>query len=380
MPGASEQQREATVYPEIIRHPVPIAAPRALDAELDEAARVALAVYLLMAGPLFLEGVEPDDPDRSVLPPERDLAAMNVHAGRARRRPPRALPPPSRTSASPPTTAELAAIVAEANETGDAEVAARAVALGTRSEDELIRVCALGSAVEFFDPADLDLPGHVAWVLHHAGQDQTRELMATLLSRVGRAPGAAAPASRRPFSAGPAPGLMAIHGTVLPGSRPVWSVPATGPLFVHLQAIRPDIYDRSDFFRWEGGYSDYAREVAAHSLASWQQARGLAGIDLVAHSHGCNVAMAAAGLGAAFGRMVLLSCPVHWAKYALNPIGPGVVSVRIHADAMILMDRGGQRFPPDTIPDVVLPLWYTGHGATNDTATWRREALDRFIT
>jgi hypothetical protein len=367
------------LYPERIPEPVPIAAPRFVAAEPDAAARVAIAVYLLMAGPLFVGGVEPDDTDRSLLPPAADLAAMNVRIGRARRRPSRTLQAPA-PSDPPPTAGELAALVAEANATGDAEVAARAVALGTRSDDELIRVCALGSAVEFFDPAGLDLPGQVAWVLRHATQDQTRELMATLLSRLGRAPAVASPpTASAPFAAGPCPGLMAVHGTVLPGSRPVWSVPATGPLFAHLQAVRPDIYDGSDFFRWEGGYSDYAREVAAESLASWQRARGLAGIDLVAHSHGCNVAMAATRRGAAFGRMVLLSCPVHWPKYALSPVGPGVVSVRIHADAMILMDRGGQRFPPGTIPDVVLPLWYTGHGATNDPATWMRERLDRFI-
>ena len=373
------------MYPEEITSPMPIGGDTFFDQDEDSSERVALAAYLLLAGPLFVGAVRERSVEDGIVPPDEDLAQAGINpsirsiadGGAVLQTEP--LSEVGRASAQ-----ELAMLVAEANAAGDASTAARAVAMGLQSDDELIRVCALGSAVEFFNPATLDLPSQFDWFRRNARQDQTFQLLATLQARLGGpGPGLAVPGGR---SSPPSPGisgLLAIHGTVLPTSqsnRPVWSVPGA-PMFRHLKSLRGDIYDKDDYFRWEGGYTDYAREVAIWNLTNWLDDRGLSGIDVVAHSHGANVVMGSTMQGATFGKTVLLNCPVHWHKYrpAQSRIGPDVVSVRIKFDLVILMDRGAQRFPTGTIQEHVLPFWYTGHGAVTKVRTWRDESLDQYL-
>ena len=186
-----------------------------------------------------------------------------------------------------------------------------------------------------------------------------------------------------PPEAGPQkqePGVMLVHGTNFPPDRPVWSVPGLGPLFKHIAAFRSDIYRNQDYFRWEGGYSDYAREVASLNLNDWVERRGLLGIDAVTHSHGGSVLMAATNLGLIFDKVVFLSCPVHWPQYM--PRHASIrkpQSVRIHLDLVLLADRAGQRFPVNTIPEDVLPIWFLPHGVTCEPATWIARKLDKYI-
>lgn len=278
----------------------------------------------------------------------------------------------------------LALRAARANERGDPREAAALVALASRSDDELIRVCALGSAIDFFDPRSIDIPDQIAWFLRNARQPETFELLSIIMARVSpvAALGAIPPGTANAQSL-TAPGLMAIHGTVLPYSqsnRPEWSVPNKGSMFAHIQGVRPDIYASNDYFRWEGGYTDYAREVAMTNLFDWLNSRGLHGMDVVAHSHGCNVVMASTSLGATYNKIVLLSCPVHWSKYSLPSamLTKNAISIRTKMDYVILADRGGQRFPVGTIKDEVLPIWFS-HSATVEPKTWIDHNLDRFL-
>jgi hypothetical protein len=162
---------------------------------------------------------------------------------------------------------QLAELVVRANEAGDPRLAADAVARGTRSEDELIRICALGSALDFFPQRSLDIVSEIAWFIDNAEQSQTFGLLLTLLGRLGRRVIRLALGRRvTPPSVGP--GLIAVHGTVFPlssryrANQPDWSIPHRGELFQYLASIRQDIYEKSDYYRWEGGYSDYARIVA----------------------------------------------------------------------------------------------------------------------
>lgn len=373
------------MYPEEIETPVPIEGRQFRDQEENSASRVTLAAFLLLAGPLFVECVAADQETEMILPRE-DLAEAGIII-EARKR----VPQRSRsfagfgTEENPASPRDLADLVMETNRFGDPVLAARTVAHGTRSNDELIRVCALGSAIEFFDPAELDIPGQITWFLRNAKQQQTFELLATLLARLW------SPALKLARVAPPTTplaatgtGLLTVHGTVLPYSqsnRPEWSVPPAGSLFKHLAAIRPDIYGRTDYFRWEGGYTDYAREVAVDNLHDWINLRGLSGVDVVAHSHGCNVVMGTTAKGVQYHKLVLMSCPVHWTKYNLpaSMITKHVISVRVRLDLVILMDRGGQRFPKGTISEHILPLWYTGHSAATKPKTWQNRKLDRFV-
>jgi hypothetical protein len=174
---------------------------------------------------------------------------------------------------------------------------------------------------------------------------------------------------------------MLIHGTNFPPLRPEWSVPFTGSLFNHVLPFRPDLYDRPDYFRWEGGYSDYAREVASLNLADWVGRRSLSGIDAITHSHGGNVLMAATHLGTSFSKVIFLSCPVRWSQYQPSAQAIKVAqSIRIRFDFVILADRAAQRFPPSCgIPERILPIWFIKHDSTYLPATWQSQNLDQYL-
>jgi hypothetical protein len=82
--------------------------------------------------------------------------------------------------------------------------------------------------------------------------------------------------------------------------------------------------------------------------------------------------MVANQAGTQIGRMILLSCPVHWPQYmpAFNRVNR-VISIRVHLDLVILADGGGQRFYDPRIEEHVLPLWFD-HSLSHDPATWQQ--------
>ena len=281
--------------------------------------------------------------------------------------------------------ARLSEQIWRALKSGSAYDTVQAVAFGLSAPDEIVRICALVSAADLIRPRGLYLWRRLGWFLGRELADITRQLLGIVIARLFALGLAVPPPPASPAAQGAkTPGLMLIHGTVLPTSqsnRPVWSVPGTGPLFNHIQGFRSDIYGSSDYFRWEGGYTDYAREVASQNLNDWTMLRQLSGIDAVAHSHGCNVLMASTGLNARFGKVVLLSCPVHWHKYSIGSSAYSRInSVRIRFDFVILADRGGQRFPSGTIKETLLPLWFVSHSDTTRPSVWKNHGLDALIT
>ena len=161
-----------------------------------------------------------------------------------------------------------------------------------------------------------------------------------------------------------------IHGTWASGSS--WWQPG-GDFWTYLHDnVDNSLYGASDRFGWTGGYSDTARALAGTELHDWVQQHNLDGLDLYTHSHGGNVAMLATQAGTRAGKLVMLSCPVHWPKYTPQfPLVAKAISVRVHLDLVILADRGGQRFPDPRIQEHVLPIWFN-HFATHDPANWQK--------
>ena len=161
-----------------------------------------------------------------------------------------------------------------------------------------------------------------------------------------------------------------VHGTWASGES--WWQPPNGDFWTYLQGnVDPSLYGAQDRFSWSGGYSDTARALAGTELHDWVQQHNLGGLDLYTHSHGGSVAMLATQAGTDVGRLVLLSCPVHWPKYTPDFSNTQrVVSIRVHLDLVILADRGGQRFEDPNIAENVLPLWFN-HFATHDPANWQ---------
>lgn len=131
-------------------------------------------------------------------------------------------------------------------------------------------------------------------------------------------------------------------------------------------------YAAVDYYSWSGGYSDAARALGATDLVKWVNSHAAQGLDLITHSHGGNVAMLATqpGMAMTSKEMVLLSCPVHFPKYAPDfSLVRKIVSVRVHLDLVILADRGGQNFNDPRIQENVLPVWFD-HFKTHDPAIW----------
>lgn len=275
---------------------------------------------------------------------------------------------------------ELGRLVYEAYRSRRSRDLARAVSKGTGSPDPLIRICALVSAFELFKYSPAERVRKLTQ-FDFSESETTSTIAAMLLARALRVALSAndVPPQVTP-SVSVAPGLMLIHGTNFPPHRPIWSVPGAGQLFNHIAAFRTDIYAKPDYYRWEGGYSAYAREVASYNLDDWVQRRSLGGIDAVTHSHGGNVLMAATQRGIDFDRVVFLSCPVRWHQY--QPRAGSIrqaQSVRVRLDFVILADRSAQRFPANTVPERILPIWFVSHSVTTEPGTWQSQSLDQYI-
>jgi hypothetical protein len=140
-------------------------------------------------------------------------------------------------------------------------------------------------------------------------------------------------------------------------------------------------YAAGDYYSWSGGYSDAARALAATDLVKWANTHSAPDADFITHSHGGNVAMLATqpGMAMTAKEMVLLSCPVHFPKYAPDfSKVQKIVSVRVHLDLVILADRGGQRFNDPRFSENVLRVWFD-HFATHDPAVWNKYSVPAML-
>jgi hypothetical protein len=244
--------------------------------------------------------------------------------------------------------------------------------------DELVRVAAAASYIEIATEI-----GSLLDVL--AGGTRSEELLvrdvaATALGRVAPEH----PALDHPWgtsseteSTGQLETSLIVHGTF--ARRASWWQPGGDFHTYILDNVRGDLYLLDDRYEWSGGYSDGARALAAEELVDWTTRRGGTDVDIFAHSHGGNVAMLATHSEISVGTLVLLSVPVHWHKYFPRyDHVRNCVSMRVHADLVILADRGAQRFRDPRVSEHVLPIWFK-HPATHDPATWRRLRLDQYI-
>jgi len=161
-----------------------------------------------------------------------------------------------------------------------------------------------------------------------------------------------------------------VHGTF--ARQSTWWQPGGEFHTYLLNSVRPDLYSASDRFDWSGGYSDRARADGARKLVAWAEARNLDGLDLFTHSHGGSVAMLASHKGLSVTTLVLLSCPVHPAKYLPNFSSISrAVSIRVQMDLVILLDQGGQLFQHPQIEEHILPIWFQ-HSATHSPDVWKK--------
>jgi len=252
------------------------------------------------------------------------------------------------------------------------QTAAALLEVGLRHPDPLVRVTAAASyPTVAVDPA---LPIRILEEGVQSHDRLVRDVAAHALARLD---------PRNPFLARllastmrrsrlrPSRTSTIVHGTWARGSS--WWQPPSGEFWKYLHDnVSPDLYGAANRFEWSGGYSDAARGLGADDLRTWVLRGGLDGLDVFAHSHGGSVAMLATQAGTRIGKLVLLSCPVHWPKYAPHFSRVTTpVSIRVRLDLVILADGGGQRFHDMRIQQHVLPVWFD-HFTTHEPDTWER--------
>ncbi len=237
-------------------------------------------------------------------------------------------------------------------------------------DDELTCVCAAAAYYEISDD-----PIRIVETLVNATRSRrklVKDVASIALARIApehpRIAEMMQPAERS-GSGEPSHTSLLVHGTFASSSS--WWQPG-GDFHTYIkQNVKSDLYsDPADRFEWSGGYSDGARDIGAQNLLNWVNARQLAGITILAHSHGANIAILATQLGMEAGDLILLSCPVHFAKYspAFDRVNR-VISIRVKYDLVILADFGGQTFTHPRIEENVLPIWFN-HSASHEPDVW----------
>jgi hypothetical protein len=262
----------------------------------------------------------------------------------------------------------------------NAETAAVLLEAALHHPNELVRVAA---ATSYFEVGANAFKA-IAVLEHGLGSKDllARDVAAHALTHIDPANAKLrelAKAKRRVSRRKPSHTSLIVHGTFAASSG--WWQPPNGDFWTYLHDnVDSSLYGAQDRFGWTGGYSDAARTKGGIDLKEWLQTHQLDGLDLYGHSHGCSVSMVANQLGARVGQMVLLSCPVHWPKYAPDFTRvTKVVSVRVHMDLVILADRGGQKFTDPRIDEHVLPVWFD-HFATHDPAVWHEYDVQQWVS
>jgi predicted alpha/beta-hydrolase family hydrolase len=262
------------------------------------------------------------------------------------------------------------------------ESAGALLEVSLRHPQELVRVAA---AASYFEVTVTPTPA--IRILEHGVRSRdrlVRDVAAHALARVDPTNARLARllvARRQSSRRRPSRTSTIVHGTWASDSD--WWQPPNGDFWKYLHDnVDPQLYGASDRFEWSGGYSDWARADGGEALHDWVQdpAHNLDGLDLFTHSHGGSVAMLATQAGTSVGRLVLLSCPVHWPKYTpeFSRVSK-VFSIRVRLDLVILIDGGGQRFSDPRIRERVLPIWFD-HFTAHDPATWEEHDLITFIS
>lgn len=271
---------------------------------------------------------------------------------------------------------EMTTLAADLLAHPERRAAALLVVLSLQHPDPLVRVAAAAAAAEVVKGGRQQAM-ELLRINTREGDPLVRLLAATCLARFApRDPlleRLAPEGSRRP-GRDPIHSTTIVHGTWAAGGD--WWRPQGDFYDYLLPDAAPDLYAGPDLFAWSGAWSNSARRKGAGQLTDWTAAHQAHCLNLFTHSHGGNIAMLATHSGLKIGRLILLSCPVHWRKYQPEPGSVGsALSIRTHLDLVILGDAGGQRFPKGSgIREQVLGIWFS-HAASHNPEVWKARGL-----
>ena len=374
----------------------PIAGPEAFAAQTDEAAQAQAAILLSLGVQLRGDNLTqlasstaaglPTDPLGAIAPaaPTREAAdaariefpipllqpsPVRIHQVDAIER------PASRFVVADRPRADLVKLAENVYAEPTQENAAALIAAAKWAEHELVRVAAANAAMSVMTDTRRALE-----ILREGTRSEDpliRDVAAVSLGRFMpedpalRALTEEPPRRRRPRN--PSQTSMLIHGTFA-RQNGWWQPIPEGDFHAYIRRnVWSDLYSNGDRFEWSGGYSDGARSLASTQLGQWLVDHHEEGISLMTHSHGGSVAMLTSWQPSArFDRLVLLSCPVHPAKYSVNFGRVGrVVSIRVKFDLVLLADGSGSHFSDARYNEHVLPVWFH-HSASHDPTVWQR--------
>jgi hypothetical protein len=380
-----------TMYYPPVEDPVPL--PDAFASAGERASQSQAALLLLMGAAHELEApVASVSEAADLLALDEDIEALRVPAlalaaaaekrlqsiDTLQRRP--VAEPLRRALAAGPGEAvpAIGQIARRLSDTGDPDLAASLVAAAMAHPSPLVQVAAAAAAFSFFAGDDLAEPLRIleTWAL--ASDSFTRSLARAALGRYAPASAELRRLRRKmlPRIAGKASHTtLIVHGTFA-RQNSWWQF--GGDFHTYLSAeVGLDVYSAADRYDWSGGYSDLARSRAGRELRDWVEARALAEVDLVCHSHGGNVAMLASA-GGRVRKLVLMSCPAHEGKYDPDTSVADIVAFRVRMDLVILVDGGRQSFKNPRIRQHRLPIWFN-HSATHEPQVWRDHNLPALL-
>jgi pimeloyl-ACP methyl ester carboxylesterase len=98
-----------------------------------------------------------------------------------------------------------------------------------------------------------------------------------------------------------------IHGTGARSAR--WWQHGSG-FWNYINGVVGNVYGGSDAFSWSGRNRHSARQTAATDLANWALAHPATNLDIIAHSHGGNVALLASHEGLEIRKLINLGTPI----------------------------------------------------------------------
>ncbi len=255
--------------------------------------------------------------------------------------------------------------------TRSSTAAAALAEMGMQNEHELVRVAAAHAALPM--TTETQQPYEILVQGTKSDDELVRDVAATALARFRPED----PALRALYTEPPPPQegtaytSTMVHGTF--ATNGTWWRPG-GDFWTYVQGnVWNDLYSGADVYRWSGGYSHGAREQGADLLAAWIQSHAAIDISLMGHSHGASVMLLTSWKpGIRFGRVVLLSAPVHPSLYNLNfSAVQKAVSIRVKFDLVLLADGSASRFSDPRYNDHTLPVWFN-HSATHDPDVWMR--------
>ncbi|HQU49658.1 MAG TPA: hypothetical protein PLM09_11120 [Casimicrobiaceae bacterium] len=184
-----------------------------------------------------------------------------------------------------------------------------------------------------------------------------------------------------------------VHGTWAAG-QDWWKDTGSSNFWSYIKSLTSTLHGGADAFSWSGANQHADRVLAAHDLVQWCSSHGVERLQVIAHSHGCNVCYVASQLGLKFENLIALAGPVRidylpdmrrieslhnvFSEYDLVQTPAGTLGAR-RGEGRTLGDSSAlrnQHVPNWTAGNTSVNV---GHSDVHDPVVWQGNDLDRLV-